>query len=342
MDEKIDLTKLYTNLDESIKRDDHSEILSISSKIISSHPKENEAIKCKLLSLINLNKFTEVLEFLKSTNSSEQHIIEHSYSLYENKQYKDSIDFLNQNKSNNPTKANEIAILLAQNNNKLENYEQSYSFYKQLVNQNGSDIENDTDLLANYLASYALSKADDNESLKKVLKYINSWESLYNFSVINIINNNIGDCIKGMQRRKERFNESEDDDFNKVKNFHMELYLHQNKLLEESKEELMEVDDEKVNKSNEEHVQQLIKEFNMKFKKNVKKTTNGDKDKKKKKKKKIRYPKNYDPKNPGPLPDPERWLPKLQRKKYRNLAKNKLAYQGASADNKTTTTSKFK
>ena len=29
-------------------------------------------------------------------------------------------------------------------------------------------------------------------------------------------------------------------------------------------------------------------------------------------------------------------LPKLQRKKFRNLAKNKMAYQGAVADNNTT------
>ena len=40
------------------------------------------------------------------------------------------------------------------------------------------------------------------------------------------------------------------------------------------------------------------------------------------------------------MPDPERWLPKLQRKKFRNIAKNKLAYQGANADN-TVTSSQF-
>jgi hypothetical protein len=30
---------------------------------------------------------------------------------------------------------------------------------------------------------------------------------------------------------------------------------------------------------------------------------------------KIRYPKNYDPENPGKLPEPERWLPKWQRRR---------------------------
>lgn len=36
-----------------------------------------------------------------------------------------------------------------------------------------------------------------------------------------------------------------------------------------------------------------------------------------KKKKKIRYPKNFDPENPGPMPDAERWLPKWQRSQFR-------------------------
>lgn len=48
--------------------------------------------------------------------------------------------------------------------------------------------------------------------------------------------------------------------------------------------------------------------------------------KKRKRKKKIRYPKNFDPANPGPPPDPERWLPKRERaefkKKIRKRDKN--------------------
>ena len=35
---------------------------------------------------------------------------------------------------------------------------------------------------------------------------------------------------------------------------------------------------------------------------------------KKLKKRKPRLPKNFDPLNPGNLPDPERWLPKYERK----------------------------
>lgn len=41
------------------------------------------------------------------------------------------------------------------------------------------------------------------------------------------------------------------------------------------------------------------------------------------KKKKKRYPKDFDAKNPGPEPDPERWLPKYQRSKFKKIMKKK-------------------
>jgi signal recognition particle subunit SRP72 len=49
-----------------------------------------------------------------------------------------------------------------------------------------------------------------------------------------------------------------------------------------------------------------------------------------KKKHKIRYPKGFDPENPGPPPDPERWLPKRERTEFkkRMSRKNKNLLRG--------------
>ena len=102
-----------------------------------------------------------------------------------------------------------------------------------------------------------------------------------------------------------------------------------------------------------ENISGLLNEvFSMFNKKNVNTSNNSNvnntynKDKKKKNKRKrnktIRYPKNFDTKNPGPMPDPERWVPKFQRKKYRNIANNKLSNQGATTDNTTTVSSNKK
>ncbi|ONK71155.1 uncharacterized protein A4U43_C04F5360 [Asparagus officinalis] len=47
------------------------------------------------------------------------------------------------------------------------------------------------------------------------------------------------------------------------------------------------------------------------------------KGKAKKRKRKPKYPKGFDPANPGPPPDPERWLPKRERSSYRPRRKDK-------------------
>eukprot|EP01066_Platyproteum_vivax_P010412 Platyproteum_vivax@DN4655_c0_g1_i1.p1 len=55
----------------------------------------------------------------------------------------------------------------------------------------------------------------------------------------------------------------------------------------------------------------------------------------KKRKKKIRYPKGFDAANPGPPPDPERWLPKYQRASWRKAHRKKDrrgGAQGATGD----------
>jgi hypothetical protein len=81
------------------------------------------------------------------------------------------------------------------------------------------------------------------------------------------------------------------------------------------------IDETEVDLSNE-NINNLLNELFSRFKRGEKQEKA-----KKKRKRKIRYPKNFDPKHPGPMPDPERWLPKMQKKKYK--AKNKLAHQGA-------------
>uniref|UniRef100_A0A0C9QVQ8 Signal recognition particle subunit SRP72 n=1 Tax=Wollemia nobilis TaxID=56998 RepID=A0A0C9QVQ8_9CONI len=48
---------------------------------------------------------------------------------------------------------------------------------------------------------------------------------------------------------------------------------------------------------------------------------------KRKRKRKPRYPKGLDPANPGPPPDPERWLPKRERSSYRPKRKDRRAAQ---------------
>ena len=93
--EKIDLTKWYEELDESIKKDDHTEALNISTKILNSYPNEKEAFKAKITALINLSKVEELIKLLEDTKEAETtYKLEYAYALYEKKDYPKAINVL--------------------------------------------------------------------------------------------------------------------------------------------------------------------------------------------------------------------------------------------------------
>ena len=99
-----------------------------------------------------------------------------------------------------------MKVLLAQCQNKMENFSKSYELYKEIIQSRGNEIENETDLLSNYFAAYALSKANDAEFLKPLCKYVSSWECYYK------------DCFDTLKRSKEDFPDM-DGGFGLLKNY---------------------------------------------------------------------------------------------------------------------------
>jgi SRP72 RNA-binding domain len=97
----------------------------------------------------------------------------------------------------------------------------------------------------------------------------------------------------------------------------------------------------KVNEDDDDYVQRLI-EDGMPEKRKEKKTRDVVQQTKdgaeifmpsRKRKRTVRYPKGFDPKNPGTEPDHERWLPKWQRSRFKKIAKKKGIYlKGAQGD----------
>ena len=53
------------------KKDDHTEALNISTKILNSFPNEKEAFKAKITALISLSKGEELVKLLEETNEAD-------------------------------------------------------------------------------------------------------------------------------------------------------------------------------------------------------------------------------------------------------------------------------
>ena len=221
MTEKFDITKAYNDLNEYIEKADHSQALAICNKILAENPSEKEAIKSKIIALINLGKSEEAISFIVEKKCENDNIFEYAYALYDTKKYKDSIEIINKGEKN------EIhTILLAQNYYKLSDYDKAYEIYKNLVEEKikKKEMEKESDLFTNFLASFIMTEnKKDQEFFGSLKKYLSSWESYYNYCINYIRKKDIVNSFKIIKRIKEEYPKLEDE-FNELKDLVLNLY----------------------------------------------------------------------------------------------------------------------
>ena len=225
MTEKLDKTKAYNDLKETIEKADHNQILTICNKILTEYPSEKEAIKSKIIALINLGKSEEVISFIKEKKCENENNLEYAYALYDIKKFKDSIEEINKGE-----KSEINSILLAQNYYKLSAYDKAYEIYKNMIEEKikKEEIENESDLFTNFLASFTMTESkDDQEFFDSLKKYLSSWESYYNYCINYIRKKDIINSFTIIKRIKEEYPKLEDE-FNELKDLVLNLYNIQN------------------------------------------------------------------------------------------------------------------
>ena len=100
MTEIFDIAGAYTELQNFITKESHEDVIKISDIILKNSPTEKEALQCKLVALVHLNKYDEGIELCKVNKLENEFSLEYSYCLHEKKMYKETIEFLNTNKKN--------------------------------------------------------------------------------------------------------------------------------------------------------------------------------------------------------------------------------------------------
>ena len=221
MTEKFDVIKAYNELKDAIEKGDHAQCLNVCNKILAECPTEKEAIKSKIIALINLGKSEEAINFINEKKCQDENNLEYAYALYDIKKYKESIDIINKGEMNE-TKS----ILLAQNYYKLSDYSKAYEIYKKIIEEKikKEEIEKESDLFTNYLACFTMTeKKEDEEFFIGLKKYLSSWESYYNYCINYIRKKDIENSFKIIKRIKEEYPKLEDE-FNELKDLVLNLY----------------------------------------------------------------------------------------------------------------------
>ena len=221
MAEKLEITKAYKDLNEYIEKADHGPALTICNKILAAYPSEKEAIKSKIIALINLGKSEEAISFIVENKCQNDNNFEYAYALYDTKKYKDSIEIINKGGKNEVN-----SILLAQNYYKVSDYDKAYEIYKSLIEEKlkKEEMEKESDLFPDFLASFMMTEnKKDQEFFDSLKKYLSSWESYYNYCINYIRKRDIVNSFKIIKRIKEEYPKLEDE-FNELKDLVLNLY----------------------------------------------------------------------------------------------------------------------
>ena len=167
------------------------------------------------------NLWSEIADLKKKTSSKNDESNSYFYSEFNNLK-----KYVNNNIVNvrNSINANTLDIkihgeALDYVANKLDEYDK--------ILEKKDELENESDLLTNFLAAYAQSNADDFNLLKSVQRYITTWECFYNYSLIFLNKNQYNECLMAMKNCKENCTD-EMDDYNKIKEKFLNFYILQN------------------------------------------------------------------------------------------------------------------
>jgi tetratricopeptide (TPR) repeat protein len=106
------LHESFASLHTAIQDEDYDEALNVSNRILASHPEDSDAHKCKILSLIHLNRFSDVIEEL--SRDTGQHTYELAYALYRERKLEEALHLLEKGEEDQwlELKAQVLAILL--------------------------------------------------------------------------------------------------------------------------------------------------------------------------------------------------------------------------------------
>ena len=292
-----------------------------------SKEEEKVIIKNKINFLIRANKLKDAEDLLKEIKDDEEYNIYHGLILYKNEKDKDKAlqKVKSELKSNDP-KDDLFIIQLMLTSLTTKSIDDFQKTVMEFIKKNKKYC------LSEYFISFFIGLYNSKKNQACLSEFIEEFSDIEDLTksikdktaLKNIIlliaetfykSNNYEKSAKFYQYYLDHVNANDKD----IKFCLIQSLVHFD--INKADSIRRQIDETEVDLSNE-NINNLLNELFSRFKRGEKQEKA-----KKKRKKKIRYPKNFDPKHPGPMPDPERWLPKMQKKKYK--AKNKLAHQGA-------------
>eukprot|EP01127_Copromyxa_protea_P011288 TRINITY_DN2827_c3_g1_i1.p1 TRINITY_DN2827_c3_g1~~TRINITY_DN2827_c3_g1_i1.p1 ORF type:complete len:637 (-),score=196.71 TRINITY_DN2827_c3_g1_i1:27-1937(-) len=180
------LHESFASLHTAIEDEDYEEVLAVSNKILSIQPDEPDAYKCKIVALVQLGRFVDVVQELGKEPG--QHKYELAYALYRQKKHEEALAVLKDEEETG-------LELKAQIFYALERYQEAEEIYESLLERDGASHDLVTNLSATYVKTGNFSSLASLVSQHQNL-CDKSFEFLYNAGTAFLER---GDSVKAHQ-----------------------------------------------------------------------------------------------------------------------------------------------
>lgn len=202
---------LYTDLAKIAPSQDWNNILKVAKKILGFNINEKKAFHCKIVSLIQLDKFDEALNSLDNFDSTQNDFyFEKSYCLYRKNRLIDAYNTLKKC-TNFTVKEKE---LLAQVTYRLEKYDESYDTYCDIIKTTQDDY--DTERQTNMSAVVAAAKITNQKAFIKDMDMSENedktYELCYNSACILLSKGNYNEAEEKLKKAEEMCKKYFEDD----------------------------------------------------------------------------------------------------------------------------------
>ncbi|GAB1607848.1 signal recognition particle subunit SRP72-like [Argonauta hians] len=201
------LTQLYSELNKLKQSQDYERGIKVANKIIHDHSGELLAFHCKMVCLINLGRFDDVITAMKKSASLSSELkFEKAYCEYRLNRTNEALRTLREVTDPCPR----TQELLAQVLYRLEQYDECLALYKQLIKNSADEFDEERQTnFAAVLSSLQLwnKKNMEDPGLKDL-----SYELCYNKACLLIGQNKLKDAEEKLQKAEDVCRKSFEDD----------------------------------------------------------------------------------------------------------------------------------
>ncbi|KAF9582734.1 hypothetical protein BGW38_010828, partial [Lunasporangiospora selenospora] len=208
------IQQLFGDLERHIKREEYEKALNLTDKILTQSPKDKDALHCKAITLIRLERYSDALSILTGRQhlgaDKSAFIFEKAYCFYRTNQLADGSSLIQ-------TKRQELAAqgqklgwdlrhLEAQMLYRMENYEDCLELYHGMLKDTNKSDEGYNDILTNFNACkaailYSGQPLDDKWKLEDVTKV--TYELSFNSACARISAGDYTQALKLLEEAKE-------------------------------------------------------------------------------------------------------------------------------------------